>query len=270
MIVLYQCLADYLSVRRALGFQLQRRAHQLADFIGFMEREGTTTVTTRLALAWATETTGSMNCRADRLGAVRAFARYLQAIDPSTEVPPARVLPRTNSRAKPYIYNDAEISALMAAAQTLRSPLLRATYATLIGLLAVTGMRPGEALGLDRDDVDWEHGVLTVRRAKFGKSREVAVRPSTLAALEMYSRSRDELVGHQNDHSFFLSIAGTKLNHHDVNRTFRRLEDYAGLDRPQQGCPRLQDFRHYVDGLVMCRSGLFALAGALPAVIVSA
>jgi len=240
-----QCLEDYLAVRRAVGFKLVRESYLLADFIGFMEREGATIVTTQLAIAWATQTKESMNWRADRLDAVRGFARYLQVFDPNTEVPPAGLLPRCSSRAMPYIYDDAEVAALLAAAQTIRSRLGRCTYATLIGLLAVTGMRVGEAIRLDRDDVDWEHAVLTVRTTKFGKSREVALHATAVAALAAYSRRRDELIPCRTSPSFFASQAGTRLQHSNVNHTYRYLVRAAGLQPASPRCrPRLHDFRH--------------------------
>lgn len=245
MTVLHQCLNDYLSVRRALGFQLTRPAHQLTDFIRFLECAGATTITTQLALAWAMQTRAGTNCRADRLSAVRGFACYMQAIEPSTEIPPRDLLPRGNTRATPHIYNDVEVSALIAATQTLQSAAARCLLSTLIGLLSATGMRPGEALGLDREDIDWERGILTVRKGKFGKSREVPLHPTTMSALERYGRSRDELVPHSKGLSFFVSRAGNRPNHHAVDRTFRELVRRAGLPHvPSRSCPRLQDFRH--------------------------
>ena len=245
MSILRQALEDYLSVRHALGFKLEKASQLLPNFISFMEREGATTVTTELALAWATDTKESVNWRAARLNIVRGFARYLQAIDPNTEVPPTDLLPHRNDRAVPYIYTEAEITALMAATQTLRLCLQRATYATLIGLLAVTGMRVGEAIRLDRDDVDLEHRVLIVRDTKFGKSREIAVHPSTVAALEAYSRYRNELIQNPSSPSFFVSRAGARLIHHVVEHTYRFLVRQAGLHHPSPGRrPRLHDFRH--------------------------
>lgn len=245
MTVLRQSLRDYLSVRRSVGFQLKRRAHQLADFVTFLERADATTITIQLALAWAIQTEGSMNCRADRLSAVRGFARYLQAIEPRTEVPPSDLLPRGQTRAIPYIYSDAEVFALLEATQTLQSVTARWMQATLIGLLAATGMRLGEAIGLDREDIDWKHEILTVRNGKFGKSREVALHPTVVSALERYSRVRDELIPYASGPSFFVSRVGTRPNSNAVDRTFRQLARRAGLLHvPSQSQPRLQDFRH--------------------------
>lgn len=123
---------------------------------------------------------------------VRGFARYLQTVDPATEIPPADLLPRGNYRPPaPYVYSDADLAGLMAAARTLSPPLKAATFETLIGLLAVTGLRIGEAMRLDRDDVDWTDGLLTVRGSKFGRSREVLCHRSTIEALRAYDVGRD-------------------------------------------------------------------------------
>jgi integrase len=112
-------------------------------------------------------------------------------IDPATEVPPAALLPWQRCRATPYLYSDGEVAALVTAATSLQTPYRVLTYQTLIGLLAVTGMRVGEALALDRDDIDMPHAVLTVRLTKFGKSRELPVPASTVEALGRYLGHRD-------------------------------------------------------------------------------
>ena len=142
---------------------------------------------------------------------VRGFARHLHVIDPGHEVPPPGLLPGRSHRATPYLYSDADIAALMAAARGFRSPLRAATFETLVGLLAVTGLRIGEALRLDRDDVDLVEGVLTIRVTKFGKSREVPLHPSTVDALAAYARKRDRLCRRPAGPAFFVSTAGTRL-----------------------------------------------------------
>jgi integrase/recombinase XerD len=128
-----------------------------------------------------------------RLSAVRGFALYLNALDDTHRVPPADLLPNRAHRSIPYLYSPEEIRALMAATSCLRGPLRQATYRTLIGLLSVTGMRVGEAIRLDREDLDPRHGVLTVRSTKSGKSRELPVHPTTVDALRGYLRLRDRL-----------------------------------------------------------------------------
>ena len=122
------------------------------------------------ALAWSVLPGGDACWHAYRLSIVRGFAAWLATIDRDAQVPPAGLIPSRHHRATPYLYADAEISALIAAAVSLRFPLRTSTYQTLIGLLAVTGMRVGEAISLDRDDADLDTAVLTIREGKHGKS----------------------------------------------------------------------------------------------------
>ena len=181
MTPLPQALADYLRIRHALGYKLERAGKLLPQFLDYLEQIGAETITTEQALAWATlPAGGSERWWAFRLSMVRGFAAYLQTLDPAAEVPPKDLLAGRPPRATPYLYAEEEIAALLAAAGTLRFALRVATYRTLIGLLAVTGMRVGEAIRLDRGDVDFAHGLLVVRDSKFGKSRELPLHPSTM------------------------------------------------------------------------------------------
>ena len=146
---------DYLAVRRALGYKLTGEGRLLADLVAFLDQAGAATVTTALAVAWTTKVTGSAAYAARRMRVARSFARYLHALDPNSEIPPADLFPAGKHRPVPYIYSDDDVVALMAAAATLRPALRAATFETLFGLLAATGMRVGEAMALDADDVDW-------------------------------------------------------------------------------------------------------------------
>jgi len=179
---------------------------------------------------------------ARRLAMVRGFARHLKAIDPATEVPPLGVLPHRCRRAAPYLYSDVDVAALMDAARALRSPLRAATYETVIGLLAVTGMRSGEALRLERDHLDWDEGVLTVWNSKFQKSRALPLHPTTMKALRSYAQLRDELCPHPNAPSFFITTTGTRLGR-SFNKVFAGLVRSAGLDYSGRR-PRPHDLRH--------------------------
>jgi hypothetical protein len=174
MTALRSALEQYLSIRQGLGYKYQPQARRLADFVSFMEKRKATTITTKLAVAWATLPPDRHASWALRLTDVRGFARHVASIDPGTEVPRVGILPPLR-RARPYIYSDTEIEALLKAALALppASGLRRWTYHYLFGLIAVTGMRLSEAIGLERADVDLEEGVLTVRESKFGKSRLV-------------------------------------------------------------------------------------------------
>lgn len=147
-------VAEYLALRRALGYKLEMHGRLLPQFAGFLEQRNAPVITTELALRWATLPTGaSAVWWHQRLAIVAAFARYLHASDPRHEIPPIDLLPAKFRRAIPYLYSEAEIAALMAAARAIGSPLKAATYETLVGLLSVTGMRIGEVVALDRDDV---------------------------------------------------------------------------------------------------------------------
>jgi integrase len=205
-------------------------------------------ITTDLALTWATRrpTVASPEW-ARRLRVVRLFARYCSGRDPRTIVPPSGLLPGRYQRPAPYIYRDNEIACLLEAAKQLPSAtgLRRRTYSTLFGLYAVTGMRCKEPLQLDRDDVDWINGVLTVRGTKFGKSRYVPLHPTTQHALRDYAADRDRLCRNPDSPSFFVSERGTRLTHWSVRATFVTLSHRIGLrSASDTHGPRLHDFRH--------------------------
>jgi len=238
--------ADYLRVRRALGYKLDRQGRLLMQFVAYLDQVGASTITIEHAVAWATQPAGG-HCSywADRLSVVRQFARYLQTIDPACEVPPTRLLPYQRRRPTPHIYTAAQIEDLMLATRDLRGELHRATMQTLIGVMAVTGMRTGEAIGLDRDDVDDRHQLLLVLDSKFGKSRELALHESTMAALDDYARLRDRLCPQPSCEAFFISRNGTRLLSQCVHRVFARLVKTVGL-QPRPGCrrPRPHDLRH--------------------------
>ena len=240
-----QAVDDYLAVRRALGYKLEDHGWLLADFASFLDAAGAGTVTTSLALDWATLPADCLpSWHVARLRVVRGFARHLQALDPATEVPPAGLLAGRNRRAVPYLYSDAEVSALMAATVSLRPVLHAVTLKTLIGLLAATGMRLGEAIRLDRADLDTD-GALTIRDSKFAKSRRVPLHPSTLAALACYGQLRDQHFPQPKTPSLLVSTAGTRLISQGVHYVFARLVRQAGLAPRSPECrPRLHDFRH--------------------------
>lgn len=239
-------LEDYLALRRALGFKLIGEGQLLAQFVTFAEAAGQVTITTQTALEWARlPAGGSPNYLSRRLRAVRGFARYLHAIDPTCEVPPIELLPASKHRPTPYLYRDREVVALMAAARGLRPALRGATFETLIGLLACTGLRIGEAIHLDREDLDPSRGALSVRDSKFGKSREVLLHESTVRALLDYGERRDRLCPHPKARSLFITTRGTRLAHPTVYQPFRALLKQAGVRHPSPSRrPRIHDLRH--------------------------
>jgi integrase/recombinase XerD len=238
-------LDDYLAVRRTLGFKLKNASYLLPKFVTHLEQNGATTVTTELALAWAREPIENPIQWSERLKAVRGFARHLQSLYPGSEVPPAYVLPARRSRSAPYLYSASDIAALMQAGHLLGSPLRAATYETLIGLLACTGLRIGEAIRLDRDDFDAPNGLLIVRASKFGKSRGVVLHPSTIAALQAYARVRDQAAPRSPSPSFFVNMRQKRLSYRTINGTFVGLVKQAGIGvHSAHGHLRLHDLRH--------------------------
>jgi integrase/recombinase XerD len=238
-------LDDYLRIRRSLGFKLEIDGKMLEDFIAFLERAGAIRVTTELALDWAKLPRDAHPYHwRKRLGVVRLFARYLATIDPRTEIPSKDLLPATRRRLAPYIYSPGEITALMSAARALRPPSRAATIETLIGLMAVTGLRLGEALGLDRGDVDLDDGVLRVR-GKFGKEREVPLDPSTVGALRGYVELRGGYWPQANTDALFLSRLGVRLSVAATHDVFPQVIRAAGLEgRGNRARPRPHDLRH--------------------------
>src|SRR5664280_1433827 len=180
-----------------------------------------------------------------RLSTVRAFARYLSALDPATQIPPAGLISAGSHRIVPYIYTDEDVTQLIEAAGRLGNAHRADTYQTVIGLVTVTGMRAGEAVRLDRDDVDLEQGMLTIRNSKFGKSRQVPVHTSSVEALAAYARRRDQRQPRPKGASFFTSTTGTRLLRDNVSTVFPSLVRDAGLDDSgRRRPPRLHDLRH--------------------------
>ena len=248
MSTLSTAVQDYLSLRRRLGFKLREEGTLLPDFVAFLERQGASHITTELALQWALQPAGTLPAHwATRLRMVRLFATYWSATDPRTEVPPPGLLPYRYHRKPPHIYTDDEILRLIRAAKSLWTwkGLRPWTYAALIGLLAVTGMRSGEVISLDRDDVDLDRGVLTIRRTKFGKSRLIPVHPSTQRALRHYTDRRDWIYPRPQTPSFFLSEQGRRVTWWILRWTFVKLSHQCGLRaHADRRGPRLHDFRH--------------------------
>ena len=242
MSALAQAAADYLAVRRALGYKLEADGRLLEMFVADLDAQGIDVVTVAVAVAWATNTTRRDN-GARRLTPIRGFARYLQALDPVHQVPPLGILPTRRTRPVPHLYTDTEIAALMGAARRLDPPLRAATVATVIGLLSVTGMRVGEVLRLNTVDVDLHARVLTVWLSKFGKSRHVPIAASTLAALDRYLELRRRHVPNPATNALFVNATGTRLAYPALLATFHHLADISEISTGPPR-PRIHDFRH--------------------------
>ena len=237
-------LEEYLRIRRSLGFKLERHAKLLAQFISYLHDQGADTITIDHVVSWVGLPAGGRGWLAFRMSVLRGFLGYLHTLDPAVPVPPADLFPSGPHRAVPYLYSEDELVALLATTDTLRYPLQRATYRTLISLLAVTGLRVGEAIGLDDDDLDVEHGVLAVT-GKFGKPRQVPLHPSAVAALAAYQRRRRTEHPRPGTPALFVSTPGTRLIYVNVSATFVKLVDRAGLAPRSASCrPRPHDLRH--------------------------
>jgi len=248
MIPLHQAVQDYLVLRRSLGFKLRCTGALLLKFAAFAESRGAEYVTISLALEWATQSSHQQPATwAERMKAVRVFARFQHAIDPRTEVPPFGLLPYRPRRLRPYLYTDEEIRRLLEATAHLHSikGMRPHTYHYLLGLLAVSGLRISEALALREQDVDLQAGILTIRQSKFQKSRLVPLHPSTVNVMRHYVERRDLLLPTRSSDSFLVSDSGRPLEVSAVRRTFYELSRWAGLRRGSiNRGPRLHDFRH--------------------------
>lgn len=236
---------DYIAIRRNMGFKFEDAANLLLDFVGRLNGVGSDVITTAAAVSWAQSVGGHPNWWGKRLSVVRGFARHLQGLEPGHEVPPTGMFPTRSLRATPYLYEDEDVVRLMVAARSLRIRSWARTIETVIGLLAVTGMRVGEVVHLDLADVDWAEGILTVRSGKFGKSRQVPLHGSTVTALRAYSEQRARPGCQVRTNAFFVSVFGDRLNYGSVHKTFHRLVRDLGPNRlSAHHGPRLHDLRH--------------------------
>jgi integrase/recombinase XerD len=244
MSALRESLADYLRIRRALGYKLAGAEQNLDRYLDYLQQRGERTISIENAVAFA-RVSPCPTVWPRRLTEVRGFARYMHAIDPAHQLLPADLLPRQPRRIVPYLYSKQEITALMNAAGALREPLRAATFSTLIGLLAVTGMRAGEAIGLDISDLDLQAGLLLIREAKFGKSRQLPLHASTVAALGEYLRLRGAYRPNPEPDAVFISLSGRRLRHSSFNHQFRQLTAAVGVHARSERCrPRPHDLRH--------------------------
>lgn len=250
MTTLRQALREYLALRRSLGFQLRDAGKALREFVTFLAQHRAAYITQALALAWAQQPE-SLVQRVHRLIFVRGFARYRSATDPRTQIPPPGLLPYRPQRARPYLYSAAEIRRLLRAALQLpvrseREQLRPWVYHGLFGLLSVTGLRLGEARNLTLADVDLAARVLTIRGAKFGKTRLVPLHPSTSQVLAAYLARRERhWAGRAVSDYLFVSSGGRRLDGGDIHRTFYALSRQIGLRGAMASHgPRLHDLRH--------------------------
>jgi integrase len=244
---------QYLRERRRLGFQLRSMGHALRSFALHVDKlESPGLLTVEMMAEWARcDRAGSNDPHtwARRLKILRPFARWLQQFEPRTEVPDEAIFGRAGERLTPHIYSEQDLIDLLAVARHLRPGLRGATYEGLFGLLAATGLRVSEAVLLHTGDVDLKTGMLTIRRTKFAKSRQVPLHSSTVDALRRYRRLRDPLIEFTDDTAFFVGSRGRRRGHQlstrQVDRTFAQLRtQLAWPNRGAHSTPRVHDIRH--------------------------
>lgn len=238
---------DYLRLRKALGHELADAARLLPRFVAHLDAVGASRITTEVALAWVrrpdADPASSVWMR--RMIVVRGFARHMSGIDPTTEVPPLGLVTYRQRWRPPFIYSEADVDALMdAVPRLIPTPLRAATFQTMIGLLAATGMRVGETIALDRDDVDWSNGVVVVRASKFNKTRDVLLHSTGVDALGAYARIRDRHLSHPSSPAFFVCAKGTPVIYGVFGTVFRRLLSASGVGADSSVHPRIHDLRH--------------------------
>ena len=235
-------LAEYLEMRRGHGFKTKRHEWLLSSFLTFLEVKQQRVISSDLALDWAKNPAEAHpGWWAKKLSTVRVFARYVHVVDARHQIPPRSLLPESTPRSTPVLYSARDISKILRAALRLASPFRAQTHHTLFGLLATTGMRVGEGIRLDRNDVDWQNQLIVIRHSKFRKSREVALHASAMHALEQYASDRDRFHRKARSSAFFVSLAGTRLIYNNVHGTFAALLRGAGIERERA---RLHDLRH--------------------------
>lgn len=235
----------YLETRRGFGFALLQAEVQLRSFVRHAEQTSHSwPLTASLALQWAQQ---PQHCNrsywAARLGIVRRFAQFCLSYEPATEIPAPDPFGSRARRRAVHIYSDQELTLLVeVASQYDFAPLQHNGFITVIGLLACTGMRIGEVLGLSDQDIDWSAGVLTIRHGKNGHRRLIPVHSSTMKALEAYRARRDEALGGSQASHFFVRSGGSALGYDAVSGPFRKLCRQLGWT--QAPIPRLHDLRH--------------------------
>lgn len=238
-------VTNYLRVRRALGYRLYGTELLLVQFVAYLRAHDAEGVTIEHALGFAMAPSGvSPRWQALRLSAIRCFARWAVSIDPTVQVPPARLLPARVTRAAPYIYTQEEIGSLIGAADQLSPAIRAATIHTFVALMASTGLRTGEVVGLDIANLDQRAGTLTVT-GKYGKIRMLPLHPTVLAGVTGYLEQRNRLLPSVNCPALLISTSGRRLHPGNVQHTFRDLVHRAGLVPVSSACrPRLYDLRH--------------------------
>jgi integrase len=237
--LLHERAEEYLRLRRALGFRLRNESRVLPQFASYLEQHGAAIITAEHAIAWAQLPQGVHPVTwAHRLSAVRGLATWLRTIDPATEIPPRGVFPGQGKRPAPFIFTGEQLAAMIAGCAVLR-PAMRASACTaLFGLIAVTGIRIGEALAIPAGGIDLDAGLLPVAPAKTRCQRILPLHPTTVTALRNYDALRARAFPRAT--TFFASEKGAPLTRQAALASFRKACAAAGIP----GKPRIHDARH--------------------------
>jgi integrase/recombinase XerD len=240
-------LNDYLKLRWRLGFKSYNTSSILNYFVEFLKSKKAKHISNELSLCFATINPNyKMTTCEFRLSVIRQFALYLSTIDPNTEVPPHNLLPSVRKHRLPYIYSDQEIIDLMQCLDDgTRNALDQYTFQTLFGLLAVTGMRAGEAFRLEQADVDTVNRIITIRQSKFGKSRYIPIHKTTAEALKRYFEYKDKVLPNPKSSQFFINHHGFSIAKSTIRNIFhRRLKKVGIKNKVGHATPRIADLRH--------------------------
>lgn len=242
---LQKILSDYIALRRSLGFEMTKYKQALSGFVSFFSTQKASYLTTKIALQWARMPKDTNPAWwTDRLCMLRGFASYWKTIDPRVEVPPVHVLLPYYKRPLPHIYSDDQLIQIMSASRRISSEDA-ICYWTLYGLLMSTGMRVGEALALNDEDVDQKRGVINIRGGKRGSSRILPVHDTTRQNLRKYTHQRDRRFLHPKNGPFFRILDGRRPSHFMAWKTFKMVKIKAGIpSQSRPGYPRLHDLRH--------------------------
>ena len=238
-------LEDYLTLRRALGCKLSRGERDLRQFLDYLDQRQQSTLTAGAAADWVRRARRGSAGPGLAMEAIRGFAAFAHAHDAAHEILSRGLFPRKRTRTVPYLYSPADIAALQNAAGQLQGTLRAATYTTLIALLAVTGLRIGEAIALDDNDIDTAEGMLIVGQDKAQSFRLVPLHATALAAIAGYQHCRDQAFPGRGSPALLLSRAGDRLSYNAIHKTFTRLAAAAGLRPRSRRCrPTIHGLRH--------------------------
>lgn len=250
MSTLRESVESYLLMRRAMGFKVEGLAKLLISFAKYCHDRGIDHVRTDIAVQWATsqiKVPVNDALFARRMDAVKIFAKHQRALDPATEIPSEGICNRRYQPREPNVFTPAQVVALQEATDALRPQFRALTWRNLIGLLAVTGMRPGEACRLSIEDIDLDRGVIQILETKFGKSRLVFLHPTATQMLTHYLRVRTDWTATTTTDCpmVFLNTRGTAITSGRLSTTFNQLAATAGITSGRgHRRPRLHDLRH--------------------------